>query len=126
MRVPDPPLTLHSYERFHSQFLPDDRDITVFVPPGYDDDPERRFPVLYLHDGQNLFDPEKAFKRGEHWRVGETADGAHRPLGASNRWSSSASTTPGRRRLDEYTPDRTTSGAAAPRPMPTGGCSPRS
>ena len=73
MRVADPSLSLHSYERFHSQFLPDDRDITVFLPPGYDDRSERRFPVLYLHDGQNLFDPDKAFKRGEHWRVGETA-----------------------------------------------------
>jgi predicted alpha/beta superfamily hydrolase len=114
MRVAEPPLTLHSYERFHSRFLPDDRDITVFVPPGYDDDPERRFPVLYLHDGQNLFDPEKAFKRGEHWRVGETATalvtaGAIEPLvivGIHNT---------GRRRLDEYTPtaDKRRGGAEA-------------
>jgi predicted alpha/beta superfamily hydrolase len=33
----------------------------------------RRYPVLYMHDGQNLFDPETAFQKGEHWRVGETA-----------------------------------------------------
>jgi predicted alpha/beta superfamily hydrolase len=101
--VTDPKLTLHTFERFHSQFLPDDRDITVFVPDGYDDEPERRFPVLYLHDGQNLFDPDKAFKKGEHWRVGETAtslvsEGRIEPLiivGISNV---------GVRRLNEYTP----------------------
>jgi predicted alpha/beta superfamily hydrolase len=114
MRVPGPSLTLHGYERFRSRFLPDDRDLTVFVPPGYDDDPERRFPVLYLHDGQNLFDPQKAFKKGEHWRVGETAtaliaDAAIAPLlivGIHNT---------GKRRLDEYTPtaDKRRGGAEA-------------
>jgi predicted alpha/beta superfamily hydrolase len=101
--VAEPSTTLHIYERFHSRFLPDDRDITVYVPPGLGDDPDQRFPVLYLHDGQNLFDPEKAFNRGEHWRVGETvtalvADNAIEPLlivGIHNT---------GRRRLDEYTP----------------------
>ena len=38
------------------------------------DDPNRFFPVLYLHDGQNLFDPETSFIKGNYWRVGETAD----------------------------------------------------
>ena len=26
-----------------------------------------------MHDGQNLFEPETAFQKGEHWRLGETA-----------------------------------------------------
>src|ERR671910_61063 len=58
---------------FHSEFLPNDRDITVYLPPGYDADVDARYSVLYLHDGQNLFEPDKAFKKGEHWRVGEMA-----------------------------------------------------
>jgi predicted alpha/beta superfamily hydrolase len=66
-------LTLHVHEAVHSEFLPDDRTITVFVPPGYDGDADRRYPVLYMHDGQNLFQPERSFKTGEYWRVGETA-----------------------------------------------------
>ena len=41
---------------FPSRFLPRSRTINVYVPPGYDLEPERRFPVFYMHDGQNLFD----------------------------------------------------------------------
>jgi predicted alpha/beta superfamily hydrolase len=59
------------HEGFHSAFLEHDRTIIVWLPPGYDADPNRRFPVLYLHDGQNIFD--KATSVGEEWRVDETA-----------------------------------------------------
>ena len=65
-------MNLVMHEAFHSEFLPDERAVRVWLPPGYDQADER-YPVLYLHDGQNLFDPETAFKKGEHWRVGETA-----------------------------------------------------
>jgi predicted alpha/beta superfamily hydrolase len=64
---------LYKHVRFQSEYLPHDRDVVVFLPPGYEEGHGRRFPVLYLHDGQNLFEPEKAFIKGEHWRVGETA-----------------------------------------------------
>ncbi len=47
----------------------------VYLPPGYHEQPERRFPVLYLHDGQNLFDGSTSFVRGQDWHVGQTADG---------------------------------------------------
>lgn len=57
---------------FRSRFLPGERKLTVFVPPGYDADPDRRYPVLYMQDGQNLFDPAVAFG-GIPWRVDETA-----------------------------------------------------
>ena len=73
MGVSDLTLTIIKHGAFHSEFLPDDRDVTVFLPPGYDAASGQRYPVLYLHDGQNLFDPDMAFKKGEHWRVGETA-----------------------------------------------------
>jgi enterochelin esterase-like enzyme len=43
----------------------------VFYPPGYDENPFKRYPVLYMQDGQNLFFPDEAFQ-GNHWRVTET------------------------------------------------------
>lgn len=107
-------LTLHTHPRFHSQYLPDDRDVTVFLPPGYDADPSRHYPVLYLHDGQNLFDPETAFTKGQHWRVGETAttlinEGRIEPIIIVGIYNT------GKRRLSEYTPteDRRRGGAEA-------------
>lgn len=89
--------------RFHSRFLPDDRDITVYLPPGYDADTTRNYPVLYMQDGQNLFDGETSFLRGRTWRMAETADaaiaaGKVEPLlivGVANA---------GERRTAEYTP----------------------
>ncbi|MGE3276595.1 MAG: alpha/beta hydrolase [Vicinamibacterales bacterium] len=65
---------LERHEGFASRFLPDARDLIVYLPPGYSRTRTRRYPVLYLQDGQNLFEPETAFIRGQHWRVGETAD----------------------------------------------------
>ena len=40
----------------------------VFLPPGYDENTLKRYPVLYMHDGQNLFLKEEAF-RGNTWRT---------------------------------------------------------
>ncbi len=58
---------------FASRFLPHTRTISVWLPPGYALDPARRFPVLYMQDGQNLFDPETAFA-GNPWFADEVAD----------------------------------------------------
>lgn len=68
------PTRVSLHPQFHSRFLADDRDITVYVPPLYEEEPERRFPVLYMHDGQNLFDPATSFVPGRTWRVAESAD----------------------------------------------------
>jgi predicted alpha/beta superfamily hydrolase len=43
----------------------------VFYPPGYWENTLRRYPVLYMQDGQNLFFPNEAFG-GRHWRITET------------------------------------------------------
>lgn len=48
------------------------RLLRVWLPPGYDGSGGDRYPVLYLNDGQNLFDPATAFA-GVHWQAGETA-----------------------------------------------------
>ena len=55
----------------HSPQLDNRRDIMVYLPPSYAGS-ERRFPVIYMHDGQNLFDPRTSFA-GE-WRVDDTLD----------------------------------------------------
>lgn len=111
--MPAASLNLVRHEAFASEFLPDPRNVTVYLPPGYDAG-SARYPVLYLHDGQNLFDPQLAFKKGEHWRAGETATalieaGKLPPLiivGIDNT---------GVRRLHEYTPsyDRRRGGGGA-------------
>lgn len=47
--------------------------IRVYQPPGYDENTLKRYPVLYMHDGANLFFPEDAFM-GQEWQVDETMD----------------------------------------------------
>jgi predicted alpha/beta superfamily hydrolase len=59
---------LQVWERLWSPQLHNQRDILVLLPPSYEED-ERRYPVLYMHDGQNLFDQVTSFA-GE-WRVDE-------------------------------------------------------
>jgi predicted alpha/beta superfamily hydrolase len=60
------------HENFASQFLGNQRTLIVYLPPGYEHDSERHYPVLYLHDGQNVFDRATAFM-GQEWQVDETA-----------------------------------------------------
>lgn len=58
---------------FQSRYLPNKRDVLVYLPPGYETEKKRRYPVLYLHDGQNLFDGATSFIKGAEWRIDETA-----------------------------------------------------
>ena len=51
---------------------PADRTVTVSVPEPAGR-PPRGWPLLILHDGQNLFEPDRAHVPGQHWRVAETA-----------------------------------------------------
>jgi predicted alpha/beta superfamily hydrolase len=97
--VSDPNLRKH--EKFPSRFLRNERDLIVYLPPGYADRADR-FPVLYLHDGQNLFDGATSFVPGMDWHVGQTADqviglGAVEPLIIVGIYNTQA-------RIREYTP----------------------
>jgi predicted alpha/beta superfamily hydrolase len=94
--------------QFHSEILPDDRVVSVYLPPQYleqGDQKERRFPVLYLQDGQNLFDGRTSYIAGKTWDANTTADrlteaGEIEPVilvGIANT---------GLRRMAEYTPTR--------------------
>jgi predicted alpha/beta superfamily hydrolase len=108
-----PESQLRRHEQFHSAYLEHDRDVLVWLPAGYETSGDR-YPVLYMHDGQNLFEPETAFLKGEHWRIGETASaliaaGRIAPLIVVGIYNT------GEMRLDEYTPtaDRTLGGGLA-------------
>jgi len=49
------------------------RDVVVWLPPDYEKTSEKRYPVLFVHDGQNAFDPTTSFL-GVDWQIDETAD----------------------------------------------------
>jgi len=61
------------YENFHSEIMGNDRNIYVYLPPGYHENSDRNYPVLYMQDGQNIFNAETSFG-GVEWRVDETAE----------------------------------------------------
>lgn len=109
------PARLRLHAAFKSQYLPDPRDVLVYLPPDYHRKPERTYPILYLQDGQNLFEGAAAGGSVRTWRVREHADaailaGEVEPLivvGVCNT---------GHRRLAEYTfePDWQLGGGEAP------------
>lgn len=49
------------------------RDIIVWLPPSYDSLANKYYPVLYMQDGQNIFDPSTS-TFGVDWQVDETVD----------------------------------------------------
>jgi predicted alpha/beta superfamily hydrolase len=61
---------LKRHARFPSRFVAA-RNVDVWLPPGYALGKRRRFPVVYMHDGQNLFDPKTSYA-GVDWGVDET------------------------------------------------------
>ena len=61
------------HKNFHSALLGNDRDVIVYLPPGYEAAKRKRYPVFYMHDGQNLFDGATSFIPGQEWGVDETA-----------------------------------------------------
>ena len=99
------PGRLEHIHGFESAILGNARGIAVYLPPGYDERDDQRYPVLYMHDGQNLFESQRAFIPGQHWRLCEAADqaigsGGAEPMiivGIDNGGSA---------RVDEYTPTR--------------------
>lgn len=49
------------------------RDVIVWLPPNYFVETDKHYPVLYMNDGQNLFDPSTSFTKTD-WQLDETAD----------------------------------------------------
>jgi len=99
---------IKTHENFGSTFLEVPRNVLVYLPPGYGLDPARRYPVLYMHDGQNLINPQDAFG-GVVWGVDETAQmliltEQIEPLIIVGIYNS------GEKRIDEYTPVKSAGG----------------
>ncbi len=94
-----------------SAFLEEPRIVSIYLPPQYEADPQARFPVIYAHDGQNLFDPRIA-NTGVDWGIDEamhalSAQGAIEPAIIIGVWS-----TPARR--FEYAPSGVLQGLKGP------------
>ncbi|HEX8248288.1 MAG TPA: alpha/beta hydrolase-fold protein [Pyrinomonadaceae bacterium] len=96
------------HENFGSAYLDARRNVLVYLPPEYGLNPTRRYPVLYMHDGQNLMNAQDAFG-GVAWGVDETAQklilaGEIEPLIIVGIYNAGA------KRIDEYTPVKSTAG----------------
>lgn len=84
-----------------SRLLHRRRPVVVYLPPGYDQADPWRYPVLYVHDGQNIFDP-KTSAFGVDWGLGQVIErelrqGRIAPLIAVAVYNT-------RYRMEEYTP----------------------
>lgn len=93
--------TLVHWPDVRSEFLNETRHVQVWLPPDYSDDPTRRYPVIYMPDGQNLFDPRIA-SWGIDWGIDEaivrgSTAGDFRSAIVVGAWSTS-------QRLYEYSP----------------------
>jgi predicted alpha/beta superfamily hydrolase len=90
--------TMKALAQLESPQLGNRRDILVYLPPSYNRS-QRRYPVIYMHDGQNLFDRATSF--GEEWEVDQTLEAASQEgleaivVGIPNL---------GKERLNEYSP----------------------
>ena len=71
----------------------------VYLPNGYDEQPERRYPVMYMFDGHNLFFDEDA-TYGKSWGIGEYLDYTNTKLIVA----AVECNTVGNGRLEEYSP----------------------
>ena len=97
--------SLEHYPGVRSRFLSQTHDLIVCVPPEYELEPQRRYPVLYLHDGQNVFDDLPMSPFGVQWGVDTTAR-ALIHADVIEPVILVAIGNAGRDRIDEYTPTR--------------------
>jgi len=91
------------HKSFHSRILNNDRDVLVYLPPAYEAHKNKRYSVLYMNDGQNLFDGATSFVVGQEWQVDETVEsliskGIVEPLIVVGVYNA------GKDRINEYTP----------------------
>jgi predicted alpha/beta superfamily hydrolase len=59
---------------FTSAILGARRTVMVYQPRGYRRDSRRQYPLLIIHDGQNVFDGATSYVPGQYWRMREAAD----------------------------------------------------
>ena len=78
------------------------RDVYLYLPAGYDAEPDRRYPVLYMFDGQNVFWDQDA-TYGKSWGMERFLDTYEVPLVVA---ALQCNTGRNNERLDEYSPYR--------------------
>lgn len=93
--------------QLETKLLPGPRTLRVYLPPGYEQEPRRRYPVLYLQDGQNVFSGLTSFLPNGEWRADEAAQ-ALIEAGLIEPLLIVAIDNGGARRADEYLPTRAT------------------
>ncbi|MBN1970169.1 MAG: alpha/beta hydrolase [Candidatus Delongbacteria bacterium] len=89
-------------DNFYSPELNRSRTIRVWTPSGYDsNDLGKKYPVIYMHDGQNLFDERTSFA-GE-WGIDESIEDFIGKTGSNGYIIVGIDNTAAR--MSEYTPD---------------------
>jgi enterochelin esterase-like enzyme len=58
-------------ERLYSRVLAGERELLIWLPQSYATEPGRRFPLIVLHDGTNVFDPSTSRVSGADWAADE-------------------------------------------------------
>eukprot|EP01130_Rhizamoeba_saxonica_P002621 TRINITY_DN1238_c0_g1_i1.p1 TRINITY_DN1238_c0_g1~~TRINITY_DN1238_c0_g1_i1.p1 ORF type:complete len:284 (-),score=33.79 TRINITY_DN1238_c0_g1_i1:60-911(-) len=61
------------YSNIYSQELNNYRDIVIYTPPSYNENPYKSYPLLIMNDGQNMFNDSTAFQ-GLSWNCSNTLD----------------------------------------------------
>ncbi|MDJ0938458.1 MAG: alpha/beta hydrolase-fold protein [Woeseiaceae bacterium] len=95
--------TLVYWTDVESDFLDYPRNVAIWLPPGYDEAGDARYPVLYMHDGMVLFDPRfGGGGGGDIWEVDDVVvelieEGRIRPVIVVGAWNSQD-------RFREYSP----------------------
>ena len=64
---------IERYSDFSTRYVAT-RPVDVWCPPDYHEAPNRHYPVLYMHDGQNLFEATLAYT-GVDWGIDEAISG---------------------------------------------------
>lgn len=59
---------------FESKALKNKRNLIVYLPPNYEADKTKKYPVVYMHDGQNVFDGMTSYIPNQEWRADEAAE----------------------------------------------------
>ena len=65
---------IRKHESFPSKTLGNRRNLIVYLPPNYDSETKRRYPVVYMHDGQNVMDGMTSYIPNAEWRADEAAE----------------------------------------------------
>eukprot|EP01112_Ceratiomyxa_fruticulosa_P009522 TRINITY_DN2486_c0_g1_i1.p1 TRINITY_DN2486_c0_g1~~TRINITY_DN2486_c0_g1_i1.p1 ORF type:complete len:359 (+),score=69.83 TRINITY_DN2486_c0_g1_i1:207-1283(+) len=65
--------SIYRMPEFYSHILNVSRRINIYLPPSYYENTSKRYPVIFMNDGHNLFEAHESLS-GHAWRVQETID----------------------------------------------------